>query len=322
MCASAESSLSSKSVRRDARVPIGRVESLSHPTSSHYMLASLPWHGPPPRLVHETKGLLFVDKPAGLSFHASEEFGDPGIFPLLRAMCANGDIAYDGRLYSVHRLDRVTSGLLMVAKTAEAAAEAGELLREHRLQKYYCALSGRKPSKKMGKVRGDMERSRRGQWKLLRSMNRPATTAFISEALVHEEEDPRTVAEASAAASSSSAARRAFVLKPLTGRTHQLRVALKSLGSPVLGDPMYAAATAAANEQRAYLHAAALRIPAGRPALSEDGAPVDVICPPTEGAAFQSAAFQRWWQKWFAAQEEGAAWWEGTPVASPGWADR
>ena len=138
------------------------------------------------------------------------------------------------------------------------------------LQKYYCALSGRKPSKKMGKVRGDMERLRRGQWKLLRSMNRPATTAFVSEALVHEEEDPRMVAEASAAASSSSAARRAFVLKPLTGRTHQLRVALKSLGSPVLGDPMYAAATDAANEQRAYLHAAAWAH-TGRPTCSERG---------------------------------------------------
>ena len=98
-------------------------------------------NNPQPRLVHETSGLLFVDKPAGLSFHASAESNDPGIMPILRRMCLSGEIAHDGRLYSVHRLDRVTSGLLMVAKTPEAAAAAAELLRERGAGKVYAGVS-------------------------------------------------------------------------------------------------------------------------------------------------------------------------------------
>ena len=251
-------------------------------------------------IVHETSGLLFINKPPGLSFHASVELGDPGVMPLLRA-------AREGeRLHSVHRLDRVTSGLLMVAKTAEAARTVSLLLRERRLHKYYVAVSARKPSKKMGRVSGDMDRSRRGTWKLLRTSDHPAVTAFVS----------RGVGESAA----STSARRAFLLKPQTGRTHQLRVALKALSSPVLGDPLYSAAADAALEERAYLHAAALRLPAGLPALSDDPSlPIEVVCSPTTGAHFTSDAFRDAWSGWFddeSTRPAGGTWWEGTPVAS------
>lgn len=265
------------------------------------------WHGRPLTVVHETSGLLFVNKPAGLGFHADAAQNDPGVLPLLRSMCLEGEIAHDGRLYSVHRLDRVTSGLLMVAKTAEAAAAAGELLRERQLHKYYVALSSRKPSKKMGRVAGDMERSRRGSWKLLRSMERPAITTFTSVAL------------GASGASSSAPPLRCFLLKPLTGRTHQLRVALKAVGSPILGDPLYAAAHQARTESRAYLHAAAIRIPPGQCALSEDGRPIDAVCVPQEGAEFRTVAFERAWQQWFPEARDGGGWFPGTAVASPDW---
>ena len=266
-----------------------------------------PSTSPSLRLVHETKGLLFIDKPAGLSFHA-EGAGQggiqaPGVMQLLRAMQADGELAHDGRLYGVHRLDRVTSGLLMVAKNADAAREVGALLRERRLHKYYVALSGRKPSKKMGRVSGDMERSRRGSWKLLRSMDRPAVTTFLSESIVD-------------APLSDAVARplRAFVLKPLSGRTHQLRVAMKCLGSPVLGDALYAAAADAAMEDRAYLHSAALRLPAGYSHLSEDGEPVEVVCTPTHGDKFTSPAFASAFGRWFDAGSD--VWFGGTPIKS------
>lgn len=247
-------------------------------------------------IVHETKGLLFIDKPPGLSFHASGALGDPGILPLLRESEYGTE-----RLHSVHRLDRVTSGLLMVAKSAEAAREVGMLLREQRIHKYYVACTARKPSKKMGRVSGDMERSRRGSWKLLRSMENPAVTDFIS----------RTAGD------DDAPTRRALLLKPRTGRTHQLRVALKALSSPVLGDPMYAAAHDAAKEERAYLHATALRLPAGMPALTDDASPIEVVCAPTAGAAFNTAAFRDAWTFWFGdVRGGGGAWFEGTPVAS------
>ena len=254
-------------------------------------------------VVHETSGLLFLHKPPGLSFHASAELGDPGILPLLRA-------ERDGeRLHSVHRLDRVTSGLLMVAKNSDAAREVGRLLRERRLHKYYVALSARKPSKKMGRVSGDMERGRRGAWKLLRTSENPAVTAFLSRGMPAGSEDE-----------AGGSGRRAFLLKPQTGRTHQLRVALKALSSPVLGDSLYAAAADAALEERAYLHAAALRLPAGLPALTDDPtSPIEVLCPPTHGAHFTSDAFREVWAGWFddpSARPAGGTWWSGTPVAS------
>ena len=266
------------------------------------MLALLP---PPLRIVHETSGLLFVDKPPGIAFHAASALGDPGVLTILRAQRDE-----DERLYSVHRLDRVTSGLLMVAKSAEAARTVSTLLREGAIHKYYVALSARKPSKKMGKVSGDMERSRRGAWKLLRSAERPAVTSFSSF----------SVDVAASSATRDAPALRGFILKPQTGRTHQLRVACKCLGSPILGDALYANAQDAAAEERAYLHATALRVPAGHAALSGDAAaPIEVLCPPSEGAAFSTPAFRAAWDGWFGSVPQpggGGVWFDGTPVAS------
>ena len=107
------------------------------------------------------------------------------------------------------------------------------------MHKYYVALSARKPSKKGGRVVGDMDRSRRGQWKLLRTADNPAITAFVSQAVASGD-------------TSDMASLRAFLLKPHTGRTHQIRVALKALGSPILGDPMYAAAKDTAKEKERW----------------------------------------------------------------------
>jgi len=225
--------------------------------------------------VRETAGLLFVYKPAGLTFHSSPD--EVGLMPHVR------ELYPDQPLFPCHRLDRMTSGLLMVAKSHEAAAAMAELLRERRIVKYYVALSAKKPKKKMGRVMGDMARSRRGQWMLCRTMSNPAITHFISEPLCDDY--------------------RAFVLKPATGQTHQLRVALKSLGSPVLGDPRYAA-SGAALEDRGYLHAAALRLPPGWPALTDGGRACNVVCPPLEGSRFGDNAFQSWWAKTFPPETE------------------
>ena len=85
------------------------------------------------RVVAETRGVLFVDKPPGLGFHT--EADALGVLPLLRAMQEAGELAHQGRLFAVHRLDRVTSGLLMVAKTPDAATELTRLLRERQAHK-------------------------------------------------------------------------------------------------------------------------------------------------------------------------------------------
>ena len=142
------------------------------------------------------------------------------------------------------------------------------------------------------------------KYMLQRSSENPAMTSFISAPIERDGER----------------ALRAFLLKPLTGRTHQLRVAMKSLGSPVLGDPMYAASAEAAREQRAYLHATALRIPRslGSRALcdSDDERPIEVLLPPDEGPEFETAAFHEVWRNWFQQLDAGGEWFAGTAVNS------
>lgn len=139
-----------------------------------------------------------------------------------------------------------------------------------------------------GSVIGDMTRGRRGSWMLQRTTVNPAITRFTSVAVTGQ--PPGT---------------RAFLLKPETGRTHQLRVALKSLGSPVLGDQRYANAAEAREVDRAYLHCAALR-------LTVLGERLQVVCPPAHGAVFASEGFQGVWQGWFPPGMETAhgAWFE------------
>jgi len=122
-------------------------------------------------------------------------------------------------IFPVHRLDKVTSGLLLCAKNKAAASELSQLFQGRKVEKYYLAVSDKKPKKKQGLISGDMEKARRGSWKLCHSNHNPAVTQFFSAAL--------------------TCGQRLFLLKPSTGKTHQLRVALKSIGSPISGDRLY-----------------------------------------------------------------------------------
>lgn len=183
-------------------------------------------------VVHETEHLIVIDKAPGVSFHRENE--SPGLVETVRSQLSLQE------LYPVHRLDRVTSGLMILGRTREAARELAKAIRTRSFDKYYLALSSGKPRKKQGLILGDMAKSRRGTWKLLRSRNHPAATQFMS----------RSVGEKL----------RLFLLRPLTGRTHQLRVAMKSLGTPVLGDPRYERfGPGSENHDRTYLHAFAVR---------------------------------------------------------------
>lgn len=126
------------------------------------------------------------------------------------------------------RLDAITSGALIFAKNLHTARALGEEFSAGRVTKYYVALSARKPSKKQGSVVGEMIKTRRGSWMLQRAIkNRPAVTRFTSTAVKD------------ASFEIGMPPLRAFLLKPSTGRTHQIRVAMKSLGAPIFGDARY-----------------------------------------------------------------------------------
>lgn len=174
-------------------------------------------------------GFVVVDKAPGLDFHDCD--GCPGLCSLVRERLGE-------RVFPVHRLDKATSGLVLLAGSREWAGVLAGLFRERAVQKYYVALSDLAPSKKQGLIQGDMVRSRRGSWKLVRSMERPTRTRFLSWPV--------------------RPGLRLYVLKPLTGRTHQLRVAMKSLGAPILGDALYHPIVPQWPD-RMYLHAHTLR---------------------------------------------------------------
>lgn len=178
-------------------------------------------------VVHDAGDWLALYKPAGINMHSED--GEAGIVVL-----ASQQLGHE--LFPVHRLDKVTSGLLLMAKTSAAAARLSKLFAEHRIQKFYIALSTAKPAKKQGWIKGDMAKGRNGSWLLKRTLENPAVTRFIT----HFDE---------------ASGRRLFLLMPKTGKTHQLRVALKSLGSPIEGDSRYGGSPA----DRTYLHAFALQ---------------------------------------------------------------
>ncbi len=200
------------------------------------------------KLVFEHTDFLVLDKPSGISFHSEFE---PGVVALAEAQ-------FGLKLYAVHRLDKGTSGLLLLAKSSEAAAKLAELFQSQQIQKFYLALTDQKPKKKQGWVKGDMVQARRSAWKLISTLSNPAISYFVSA--FYEVEG-----------------RRVFLVKPFTGKTHQVRVALKSVSAAILGDALYQGSAA----DRLYLHAYALY-------FSWDGVQIKLVLPPSDGTEFSS----------------------------------
>jgi tRNA pseudouridine32 synthase/23S rRNA pseudouridine746 synthase len=178
-------------------------------------------------LVFQNEWFVVVCKDANVSVHRDEE--ETGLVTEIEKQL------HISKLYLVHRLDKMTSGLLILAKTPSVAAQFSDLFASRQIGKFYLALSDKKPKKKQGLVSGQMERSRRSSWKLTTSQLNPAQTQFIS--------------------ASVGEGMRLFLCKPHTGKTHQIRVALKSLGAPIIGDPIYHPSSQA---DRGYLHAYSL----------------------------------------------------------------
>ncbi|MEJ6475354.1 TIGR01621 family pseudouridine synthase [Pseudoalteromonas piscicida] len=172
-------------------------------------------------LIADEADYVVAYKPEGVSFHSEEEAGFVALL--------SEQLGY--ALFPVHRLDKVTSGLILLAKSSEAARQFTVMFSTRQIDKYYLAMVSDKPKKKQGWIKGDMAKSRRGTFKLVKTKLNPAITRFYS--------------------CSVGTKLRACIIKPYTGKTHQIRVALKSIGAPILGDAAYSGEPA----DRAYLHA-------------------------------------------------------------------
>lgn len=191
------------------------------------------------KIITQTDDFVIVSKNTNVNFHDEGELG-AGLFSRVKHYLRQQFNVKE--LYPIHRLDKITSGLLIFAKNYESAKIFGELFNSHQVEKYYLAISDKKSTKKQGLIKGDMAKSRRGMFKLMRTMDNPAITQFFSYNLGNKQ--------------------RLYVLKPHSGKTHQLRVALSSIGAPLLGDPLYdsnSKSNVNSSADRGYLHAYALR---------------------------------------------------------------
>lgn len=184
------------------------------------------------KIIDNQADFVVVDKPANINFHDEGELG-AGFYSQVKSF-VNSRLGI-AELYPVHRLDKMTSGLMVFAKNITCARTFQLLFEQHQIQKFYLAIADGKPKKKQGLIKGDMEKSRRGMWKLMRTMNNPAISQFQSYNIFPK--------------------RRLYLIKPHSGKTHQIRVALSSIGVPILGDPLY---NSTVESDRGYLHAFAL----------------------------------------------------------------
>jgi 23S rRNA pseudouridine1911/1915/1917 synthase len=203
----------------------------------------------PLRIAYEDAEMLIVDKPAGLVVHPSHGHATGTLVHALvgRAEARGetlGAIAGVGRPGIVHRLDKETSGLIVVAKTDAAQASLAGQFSTRTVEKEYLALVRGEPPARRGRIEAPIGRDTRDR-------QRMAVTASGRDAVTEYE------------ALGSSSGYSLLALHPLTGRTHQIRAHLTYLGLPLAGDLRYGGGIGPGGLDRQFLHAA--RISLDRP---------------------------------------------------------
>ena len=195
-------------------------------------------------VIHEDAHVLALNKPAGLSSQGGRVRAHT-LDDLLWAFArSNGK-----RPELVHRLDRDTSGVILAAKTKPAAGFLGKAIQARRLKKTYLALVSAAPEPRSGRIETPLLRTEIGRESHMRVATSDEPGAQASTSLY------RTLAATDEAA--------LVELSPLTGRMHQLRVHMASIGRALVGDARYGGALtlAGAPAPRLMLHARALTFP-------------------------------------------------------------
>jgi 23S rRNA pseudouridine955/2504/2580 synthase len=228
-------------------------------------------------VIHRDEHLLVINKPHGMPVQ-----GGPGIVHHLDALLDALRFGSADRPRLVHRLDRDTSGVLLLARTPGTAAKLAASFRTRAVEKAYWAIVARRPTPSEGRIdlplrrtggaRGERtEIAERGDKEAARAITDYRTLDHAGQKLAWLE------------------------LSPLTGRTHQLRVHCVAIGAPILGDVKYArpdqnnafAATVEGLSGELHLHARALRLPhpAGGTLV------VEADLPPHMTATFRTLGF-------------------------------
>jgi 23S rRNA pseudouridine1911/1915/1917 synthase len=204
---------------------------------------------PEPRIARENDDLLIVDKPAGLVVHPAPGHRGVTLVELLAAR-ARGE----WQPLAVHRLDRDTSGLMVVAKRQEVLEELQKRLRAREITREYMALVEGRLGSRTGTIEAPLGRSPRNRTRMaVGAGGREARTHFEVERFLEEFTLVRARLD--------------------TGRTHQIRAHFAAIGHPVAGDRAYGGARALGLE-RQFLHSARLEF-----AYSGEPAPLREVSP-------------------------------------------
>lgn len=193
---------------------------------------------PEPHIAWQDEHLLVVDKPAGLVVHPGHGHANGTLVHALAGKIAGGDPERPG---IVHRLDRGTSGLMIVARSEAAHARLQELVRERALERTYLALVRGRPRSRTGRIEAPIGRDRGDPTRVSMDTDTPR------DAITHFEVD-RLWAEHAL-----------LRVKLETGRMHQIRVHLTAIDLPVVGDKTYGVPIAGLSRQ--FLHAVELSFP-------------------------------------------------------------
>lgn len=210
-------------------------------------------------VIHEDADCIVINKPSGLAVQ-----GGTGTSRHVDALSAALVPAGDDKPRLVHRLDRDTSGVLVLARNAAAAAELAKLFRSRELDKIYWAVVLGVPKPMEGQIRGWMIKAHgpgedKEKMRYAEHGEKGAVFSITDYALV------------------SNAGQKAswMAMKPVTGRKHQLRLHMSQLGCAILGDRKYTCdrETPSGVAKGLHLHARALRLP------RRHGGPVEVVAP-------------------------------------------
>lgn len=208
-------------------------------------------------VIHRDADVLVLNKPSGLAVQ-----GGTGTSKHLDGMLDALKFDLDERPRLVHRLDRDTSGILVLARTALAATKLAAAFKARETEKIYWAVTARVPAPEEGSI-------------TLRLAKKGGPQG--ERVAVDDEEGQRAVTDYEVI--DTAPPRAALVrLRPITGRTHQLRVHCAAIGCPILGDVKYGQADAVIhgveNARSLHLHARRLKIPHPRGGFLEVTAPV------------------------------------------------
>lgn len=206
-------------------------------------------------VLHRDGMMLVIDKPFGLPVHAGPKGGET-LSDRLDALRFGLPRAPE----LAHRLDKDTSGCLVLGRHAKALALLGRLFASGAVGKTYVAVIHGAPEAEAGRIDQPLAKRspQRGWWMQAVPKGTPGAQEAITDYRVLHREGGLAV----------------IAVSPLTGRTHQLRAHLAALGHPILGDAIYGGASRLPGGPQLHLHSRRVVVP-----LARNGPPVDVRAP-------------------------------------------